>query len=227
MLGISKEFIYEVEMLVKINKLSHRQMVWVIIPKDQKYDCWGDELYPDNIYELLLREKDELNPYKDFNYFYLDSNEYVNMEMNKYFEVKQDYFIENFPEYDAENEDGDDPEISMQQKRLLWYKATAIVKKDIAREITRTIRTVYKTDKDVTVYVGNNVMFKAESEVDEDVNNIKELTDEIQYHILSARYDDLYSRDYIAAYKNITEQGKNSNGRLYDIARLGEIYKNM
>ena len=227
MLTISKEFIYEVEMLAKINKLPYRQMVWIIEPKEQEYDCWGEELYPNNTYELLLREKDKLNPYKNPNHFYLDSKEYKRIEMNKYFEVKQDYFIENFPEYDAENEEADDPEISMQQKRLLWYKATAIVKKDIAREITRTIRTVYKTDKKISVYVGNNIMFKAESEVDEDVNNIKELTDEIQYHILSAKYDDLYSHDYIAAYKNITKQGKNSNGRLYDIARLGEIYKNM
>lgn len=215
MLKISTEFIYEVENIIKLNLLNYRQMIWYIIPKD--------ECHPDNEYELLLKDRNEINIYEEYNYFYLNSKDYERMERTEYYDLEQEYLINNFPDYNVDDEDADLPNITMQEKSLLWYKANIITKNKIAKKIVKIIRNLYKTKGNIKIYVGRTKMFEAENETDEDITFNENITDRLEFDILSAKYNNFYRQDCTLAYKTISERGKKRN-HLYQLSRLGELY---
>lgn len=174
MIKISNEFIQEVQYICEFNKNKYRKLNWMIVPKESKYNCFGDEIFgKDSIPELQIfdlfiidnniigdnhriEEKDNLiaaidEPltFGDFDNIFIDIRE----------DMEQTILKERCP---VEIDDETDPDeyMTKEEQYKIWIEAWCQADKKIAERIIQKIKTNYNLDDEtpIRVYAGNTLL---------------------------------------------------------------------
>ena len=176
MVKISKEFNEEVRFISRINEKNFRKLNWVIVPKEDEYSDWGNEIHgKDDIPELQIFSLHVTSDIGDKfaivdknTHLYaleepLTSSELAHIEIEIIDDIEETILKERCPvDVDIDEETDPDDYMTQEERHDVSIKAKALAVQKIAEKMVERTRAYFNLNNTpIRIYAGDTLLISA------------------------------------------------------------------